>query len=261
MIALCAEHHKKADAGAFTKDQIREFKAKPFLSSFRGGPGGIFDWRREQLLVRAGQMKVVNFSVLLELAGRPAIWLSRDEHGHELLNLDMWDSSGTLVFSMRDNEWVLLSKPEDFECPPSGRSLILRAPKFGIRLTIEFRSLSQSDFTNLIRQDTLAGNKRMVASLLADAKSARASGNEMRAMMLEDAVRSMDLDAGVDQVAKQWITDALKMAGGEIVLCDLTADYPFPVDVHLTPTRIRLPNNNIVSGGMAINVHTALSIG
>jgi hypothetical protein len=29
MIALCRQHHDKADAGAFTRDQLRELKTRP----------------------------------------------------------------------------------------------------------------------------------------------------------------------------------------------------------------------------------------
>jgi hypothetical protein len=260
MVALCAEHHKKADAGAFTKDQIRGFKTNPFLANSASGPEGVFDWRREQLLVRAGQMKAINCPVLLELAGRPAIWLSKDDLGHELLNLDIWDTDDNLLFSMRDNEWLVMCDPDDFECPPSGRSLILRVPKFSIRLTIEFRSLTQEQFMDLVRKDTLEGNNRTVAHLLAEAEKAQKSGNEFWAKAMMDVVQSAKSRSGVDPQVEKWITEALKVSEGKVVLCDLTADYTSPREVKITPTKIILPGNNIISGGLTISSRTAVSI-
>jgi hypothetical protein len=261
MVAICAEHHKKADAGAFTKEQIRGLKTHPFLARSPSGPGGVFDWRREQLLVRAGQMKVINCAVLLELASRPAIWLSKDARGHELLNLDIWDVDDNLLFSMRDNEWLVMCDPDDFECPPSGRSLILRAPKFGIRLEIEFRSLTQEQFMDLVRKDAVDGGKRTVAHLLAEAEKAKRVGNEFWARAMTDAAQSTQSRSGVDPQVEEWTTEALKVSEGKVVLCDLTADYTSPRVVKITPTKMVLPGNNTISGGLMINTHTAVSIG
>ncbi|MEP7217736.1 MAG: hypothetical protein ABI876_02405 [Bacteroidota bacterium] len=49
MIALCAEHHKKADAGAFTDDQLRQFKQRGVDPAIE--IKGRFDWLRNRLLV------------------------------------------------------------------------------------------------------------------------------------------------------------------------------------------------------------------
>lgn len=256
MVALCAEHHKKADTGAFTKEQIREFKANPFLAKFPNGPGGVFDWKREQLLVRAARIKAINCPVFLELAGHPAIWLSKDEQGHELLNLDIWDTSGKLLFSMRDNEWLVTCKPDDFECPPSGRSLILRAPKFGVRLTITFKNLTSEEFIELVRRDSLESNKH----LLAEAKKAQKCVNEFFAKMIMDTAQSAQSRSGIDPHTERWIAEALKVSEGKVVLCNLTADYLFPREVKITPTKMVFSGNNTISGGLMINTHTAISI-
>jgi hypothetical protein len=45
MVALCREHHDKADAGAFTREQLRQLKTK------RARVTGRFDWMRQDLLL------------------------------------------------------------------------------------------------------------------------------------------------------------------------------------------------------------------
>src|SRR4029079_15500764 len=49
MLALCAEHHRKADAGAFTVEQLREMK-KESPNTVRGR----FNWLRNELLAVVG---------------------------------------------------------------------------------------------------------------------------------------------------------------------------------------------------------------
>jgi hypothetical protein len=46
MVALCREHHDKADAGAFTRDQLRQLKTKRAHRVT-----GRFDWMRQDLLL------------------------------------------------------------------------------------------------------------------------------------------------------------------------------------------------------------------
>lgn len=55
MIALCSEHHLKADAGAFTVDQLCEFKLKGAVN--REELRGRFDWLRNKLLVVVGSWR------------------------------------------------------------------------------------------------------------------------------------------------------------------------------------------------------------
>lgn len=50
MVALCAEHHAKADAGAFTPEQLRGYKS----SARRTPVQGRFDWMRNKLLAAVG---------------------------------------------------------------------------------------------------------------------------------------------------------------------------------------------------------------
>lgn len=118
MIALCAEHHAKADAGAYTIEQLRALK-----DSEHRAPAGKFDWMRRELLVVVGGNFYHETPIAVQFRGEPVVWLNRDPEGNLLVNLAMLSASGEPRASMQDNFWTALGTPDDVECPPSGRKL------------------------------------------------------------------------------------------------------------------------------------------
>jgi hypothetical protein len=52
MIALCGEHHPKADAGAFTRRQLRQYKVD--AAEHAPEVKGRFDWLRHDMVVASG---------------------------------------------------------------------------------------------------------------------------------------------------------------------------------------------------------------
>ena len=138
MIALCSEHHPKADAGAFTAEQLREFKINGAANheEIRGR----FDWLRNKLLLVAGSCFFYETLTILEFRGSPVIWLRRDENDYLLLNLRMLTTSKQNRLWLEDNYWIEKGMPIDFECPPSGK-LIHAKYSNGDELRIEFFEL------------------------------------------------------------------------------------------------------------------------
>jgi hypothetical protein len=121
MIALCAEHHSKADVGAFTVEQLREFKRRGRERA--GVTRGRFDWMRNDLLAVVGGNFYHETPVIFQYGDQPIIWFNRDEDGYLLLNLHMLSQSRDERMSLEDNYWLARGQPEDIECPPSGRLL------------------------------------------------------------------------------------------------------------------------------------------
>ena len=154
MIALCLQHHKEADSGAFTSAQLRKLKSTGDKRPIRGR----FNWKREQLILEAGGGLYIRCPVLLEVGDRPMIWLTSDSQGNQLLNLDIWDSDGQLAFSMRDNDWIVVGDLHDLEAPPSARSLVVSAPEKNIRLSIKFATATLEHIQRklLTRQEEMA---------------------------------------------------------------------------------------------------------
>lgn len=142
MIALCGEHHDKADNGAFTKEQLHKFKldakARRLLEV-----KGRFDWLRNDILSVVGSNFYYEIPILIQLFGIPVVSFRRDEEGYLLLNLKMLNEYNNDRIEIKDNFWVF--KPSksnliDFKCPPSGK-LIQAEYKNGDKLKVEFFEL------------------------------------------------------------------------------------------------------------------------
>jgi hypothetical protein len=142
MVALCGEHHKKADAGAYTAEQMRAFKGNRAALV-----GGRFDWMRNDLLVVVGGNFYYETPIAVQFRERPVVWLNRDDGGYLLLNIDMLTAAQKPRTRMQDNFWVVLGTPTDLDCPPSGKRLKVTYDN-GDRLGIEFFTFDSVDGVN-----------------------------------------------------------------------------------------------------------------
>ncbi|MCC6791839.1 MAG: HNH endonuclease [Thermomicrobiales bacterium] len=132
MVALCREHHAKADAGAFTVEQLRELK-----KSQREPISGSFDWLRHELLAVVGGNFYLDTLIAVQIGERPVIFLRRDGDGYMRLNIDMPSLAGRPRMKMEDSWWITAGDEADVECPPSGRLVSASYPN-GDRLKVEF---------------------------------------------------------------------------------------------------------------------------
>ena len=142
MIALCAEHHAKADAGTYTNEQLRSMKKRSSIEPVKGS----FDWMRSDILAVVGSNFYYNTPLVLQIHKNPVIWFNRDEHGYMLLNVNMPTTSGNKRLQLEDNFWINTGDTTDFEAAPSGK-LIHAKYKNGDELTIEFNEIkTEIDF-------------------------------------------------------------------------------------------------------------------
>ncbi len=139
MIALCAEHHRKADGGAFTLEQLRTLKRPAGIPV-----AGRFDWLRNDILAFVGGCFYYETPVIFQFKNEKAIWFERDADNNMLLNLRMLTQSGEPRLSLRNNDWLVLGTPLDFESPPSGKRIHARYAN-GDSLTVQFTELSDID--------------------------------------------------------------------------------------------------------------------
>jgi hypothetical protein len=136
MIALCAEHHRKADGGAFTVDQLRELK-RPAVTEVVGR----FDWLRNDVLAVVGGSLYYETPIIFAFKGERAIWFERDQSGLLLFNIRMVTQSGEQRLRLENNDWLVRGSPVDFESPPSGRRIYARYAN-GDSLKVEFREIT-----------------------------------------------------------------------------------------------------------------------
>jgi hypothetical protein len=248
MIALCLEHHKRADAGAFTHEQMRKLKSDPYVRRAGVDLVGTFSWRREQLIVRAGGNFAIACDVFLRFGDRNAIWLSVDEEHYELLNLDVLARDGSVLLSMRDNDWVAIAEVEDVECPPSGRSLILRIPSQDIRLDLSFGALNETELREYFRRSSLKAEEVAAKAREQWAKEAARAGAP------PEFVESLRRTSGDDETKAAKRVEELMAAvrrhtsTNQFALCEITGHLVAPMEITLSPTRLVLPGNNVISG-------------
>lgn len=142
MIALCLDHAARADAGAFTNDQLRTLKreGRDRATAIRGR----FDWMRRDLLAVVGGNFYYEQRLILRINDRPCIWFNRDDHGFLLLNFDMPSVASEARARIRDNDWIIPPDAADVECPPRGRTLDIRYAN-NDRLKFEFFTLESRE--------------------------------------------------------------------------------------------------------------------
>ncbi|ELC7279781.1 HNH endonuclease [Aeromonas veronii] len=135
MIALCREHHIQADHGAFTPEQLHEFKCAG-KESWRQ-ISGKFNWMRNRILAVVGGNFYYETPIIFMFREQPIIWFERDENNYLLLNLHMLSTSGLPRAYITNNEWFNVGNEADIECPPSAKKLKISYPN-GDTVSIEF---------------------------------------------------------------------------------------------------------------------------
>lgn len=141
MIALCAEHHKKADAGAYTPAQLREFKGNRVNAE---AVKGSFEWMRNDLLAVVGGNFYYETLNVVRLDETDVVWFRRDDDGYLRLNVELLSLAPEPRAKIEDNIWANIGEPEDLRSPPSGKLLEIRYPS-GDWLSVEFLELASAE--------------------------------------------------------------------------------------------------------------------
>lgn len=124
MVALCQEHHRKADAGAFTVEQLRVVKQVGVERAEL--VRGRFDWMRRDYLSIVGGNAYIDTPVLLEIQGVPAVWFTRNAQEETMLNFDFGGARELARVAIRDNFWTVSPRDvRDMKCPPSGKEILV----------------------------------------------------------------------------------------------------------------------------------------
>ncbi len=144
MIALCQQHHKEADFGAFTKEQLFDFKSNAQKNSSL--IKGKFNWMRHKILAIIGGNYYYETPIIFQYKKKPVIWFERDLNNYLLLNLHMLTTSCEPRAYIRNNEWFNTGYEEDIECSPTAKKLKIRYSN-GDFIGIEFSEIE--DIKNL----------------------------------------------------------------------------------------------------------------
>jgi hypothetical protein len=135
MIALCGLHHPQADGGAYTVDQLREFKANGAARNRE--VRARFEWMRQDLLAVVGGNFYFGTPVPVRFRNTNVVAFTKDEQGRLLLETNMLSTSHDPRMAIQENFWVVRGSPVDLECPPHGR-LVTADYANGDKLHVEF---------------------------------------------------------------------------------------------------------------------------
>lgn len=162
MIALCLHHHKAADNGAYTDQQLKNLKTNPYLTNQDLLIGEI-SWKRHHILFDIGGNYFLGASEIYLRGKEKLIWVDFDQDGHIMINFDLKSSDGNLVFSMRNNDWIISTSLNDIESPPAMKKIKLEDKKKGIKLDIEFKSHTP---TNFIKEYSKIASPKLISNTL-----------------------------------------------------------------------------------------------
>jgi hypothetical protein len=141
MISLCREHHDKADAGAYTTEQLRSFKTNRVNSE---KVRGSFDWLRNRLVARVGGTFFYDVDTLIRIDEIDVISFFRDTEGYLRLNVQLPSLSPEPRARIDGNIWSNIGTPSDLVSPPGGKRLSIRYDT-GDRLSVEFLELNSEE--------------------------------------------------------------------------------------------------------------------
>ena len=120
MIALCTHHHKQADGGAYTNDQLHALKKDTVHAEKVRGQ---FNWLRNDLLAVVGGVFYHETLKILQIDSHDIIWFTRDENDYLRLNIKMLSVLSQERAIIEENIWKNIGDPEDLSSPPQGKEL------------------------------------------------------------------------------------------------------------------------------------------
>lgn len=120
MIALCAHHHKKADGGAYTVEQLHALKNDKANASLVKGN---LDWLRRKLLAVVGGNFFYETLRIINIDGTDVISLIRDGDGYLRLSIKMMSREPEERIIIDKNSWENIGTPLDLRSPPQGKEL------------------------------------------------------------------------------------------------------------------------------------------
>jgi hypothetical protein len=141
MIALCAQHHKKADGGTYTIEQLHEFKSdRTNAETVKGN----LDWLRRDLLAVVGGVFYYETPRIIVIDGYELVSLKRDREGYLRLSINMLSIDAEERLIIKDNSWENIGDPIDLRCPPQGKELEVKYAN-GDFLYLKFVELNSSE--------------------------------------------------------------------------------------------------------------------
>lgn len=245
MIALCLQHHKEADVGAYTDIQLRELKE---TGKNNKPVAGQFNWKRENTLIIAGSNYFIGSPTILEANKTKQIWFEKDEKNYDTVNMDLYSSDGLLVFQMRKNDWIVHPDFEDIKSSPSARSLKIRSKKHGVSVDLEFYNKDINEIAKLVESNLWNRTLQSVEEY-----------NQNLPDIIPRKEFKDELEKSVSKVT-EYVSKNLGESG--FMTCLVNLSIKFPVSLQLTPKKLQMKvdKSSFTFSGCLMGSATVLSI-
>jgi len=142
MIALCIKHHKAADIGLLSQEQLRYFKKHPNDTSFIRSK---FEWIAENPIIRLGGCYAHDWC-RVKIKGIVVLEIGKDENGWTRVSFILKDQKGRLLASMCNNIFSFSSEfVHDLSVSASGHEIriFLEERKIGFHCRCSRKSIEE----------------------------------------------------------------------------------------------------------------------
>lgn len=152
MIALCPNHHAKADAGAWTNEDLRKMKK----CKNREPVKGCLDWDINNSILVAGKNFFLGGTFSLRVLGNEVFGLSQNKDGQLVVNALLWDSNGNVVTQIYENDIIANTLAvKDLLCTASGNKIRVESLKDSTYFEVTMQRLKVEKFVKRIPKDLL----------------------------------------------------------------------------------------------------------
>lgn len=134
---LCGSCHDEKNHGLLSNEQVAKMNANPFCLT-NGNAFGKFRLTGNNPVVLLGTSEFHQCKVILEVAGEKVLWFTKPDDPAEgfHLNARFRDESGTVIFEIKQNEWIIGDKLWDVST--SGNGIVVRSRKRKYSLILRF---------------------------------------------------------------------------------------------------------------------------
>jgi len=151
MIALCTKHAPWADSGAYSTDQLRNFKRNPNSIELVKEK---FPWMFENCIIRLGGCYAPDWC-RITISGKQVLGIEKDENGFTTVNFVLKNEKDEILSTMYENIFESVPKTvHDISISPGADRIKIWSEKRRIGIEFHYSHKSPSEIEKWIQKDT-----------------------------------------------------------------------------------------------------------
>ena len=148
LIALCPNHHNKADRSMIPKDRLIQLKENPYNKDKENIKDDFFIGSYNNLQLRLGHSTFIRTPNILVVDGMPLISIRSDDDNNVIMNAKFYDKTNNLIAEIVENEWIAhLKKHKLWDIQYAGGILKINSSKK--RISLQFQVQPEEGLVNI----------------------------------------------------------------------------------------------------------------